>query len=54
VQRVLDDDRHRQAAQVFAARYQGFSQQHMNAELAALLEQKLDWCMQPCDATAAN
>ncbi len=41
VRRVLDDDRHRQAARAFAARHQGFSQQHMNAELAALLEQAL-------------
>jgi UDP:flavonoid glycosyltransferase YjiC (YdhE family) len=41
LRRVLDDGRHRQAASAFAARHRGFSQQRMNAELAALLEQEL-------------
>jgi UDP:flavonoid glycosyltransferase YjiC (YdhE family) len=41
LRRVLDDERHRQAAAAFATRHQGFSQQRMTAELAALLERQL-------------
>lgn len=41
VRRVLDGPAYRKAAQAFAARHQGFSQQRLNQELVALLERQL-------------